>query len=64
MQEHNEVAGGTWEEFTDRNFPGPRWAYAISGLPLIGWIGLIAIMRAHRAQRESARRKLASPPDP
>jgi len=24
MMKHNELAGGTWEEFGERHFPGPR----------------------------------------
>ncbi len=54
MMKHNEVAGGTWEEFAERNFPGPAWAYAISNLPLVGWIGAIVIYRAHRSRRNDA----------
>lgn len=30
MRQQNEAAGGTWEEFNERHFPGPAWAYAIS----------------------------------
>jgi hypothetical protein len=52
MRKHNEVAGGTWEDFNERNFPGPGWAYAFSGLPWIGGIGLIVIARVRRARRK------------
>ena len=54
MMKHNELAGGTWQEFGERNFPGPAWAYAVSNLPLVGWIGAIVIYRAHRSRRNDA----------
>jgi hypothetical protein len=54
MRKHNEIAGGTWEEFTERNFPGPPWAYAMCNLPVVGLIGAIVIHRAHRSRRNAA----------
>lgn len=54
MRKHNEWAGGTWEEFTERNFPGPPWAYAMSNLPVVGLIGAIVIHRARRSRRNAA----------
>jgi hypothetical protein len=53
MRKQNELAGGTWEEFNERNFPGPAWAYAITALPWIGWIGLLMIARARRARNKA-----------
>jgi hypothetical protein len=54
MRKQNEMAGGTWEEFTERNFPGPSWAYAMCNLPVVGLIGAIVIHRARRSRRNAA----------
>ncbi len=53
MEKHREVAGGSWEEFNERNFPGPAWAYAVSFLPVVGWVGTLAIAWAKWRRRQS-----------
>ena len=35
--------------------PGPRWAWAIYGLPFIGWIGALAIAVAWWRRRRAGR---------
>lgn len=37
------VGGEDWAARLDRDTPGPRWAWAISGIPLLHWIGDAAI---------------------
>jgi hypothetical protein len=51
LKRHNERANEPPEED-----PGPRWAWAIDGLPLIGWIGTVAIALAAWRRRRRARR--------
>lgn len=55
MRRQNERAGRMWEEFNERDFPGPAWAYAISNLPVVGFLGALVISSARRAQGRRAR---------
>jgi hypothetical protein len=45
MERANELMGGDdWAERLDERTPGPRWAWMLDVVPLIGIVGTIAIV--------------------
>lgn len=56
------LGGDEWVERVDDATPGPRWAWAIGGVPLLHWIGDAAIaLDAWRRRKRRPQHHSASP---
>ena len=56
-QDNIRLGGDDWVERLDRETPGPKWAWAISAVPVVHWVGDIAIaIDAWRRRRSRASR--------
>jgi hypothetical protein len=42
-RDNERLGGDDWVARLDAETAGPRWAWAIAGVPVIGWIGDAAI---------------------
>lgn len=58
-RDNQRLGGDDWLERLNEETPGPGWAWAISGIPFIGWIGDAVILldswRRRRRRKRSER---------
>lgn len=55
-RDNQRLGGDDWVERLNKETPGPGWAWAISGIPIIGWIGdSVILLDAWRRRRRRKR---------
>ena len=55
-RDNQRLGGDDWVERVNEETPGPAWAWVISGIPFIGWLGdVVILLDAWRRRRRPKR---------